>query len=72
MVALAPHHPWMLRQAAELVFHALPDRQYFLQLVCVQNQQEATPILHIITRALMHVHRQTEEILAEHGMLELP
>lgn len=72
MVALAPHHPWMLRQAAELVFHALPDRQYFLQLVCVQNQQEATPILRIIIQALMQVYTQTEEILAEHGMLELP
>lgn len=72
MVALAPHHTWMLRQAAELVFHALPDRQYFLQLVCVQSQKEATPILHIIIRALASVHTETEQILAEYDMLELP
>lgn len=72
MVALAPHHSWMLRQAAELVFHALPDRQYFLQVVCVQSQKEATPILRIIIRALASVHTQTEQILAEYDMLELP
>nr|XP_046236141.1 ceramide-1-phosphate transfer protein-like [Scatophagus argus]XP_046236142.1 ceramide-1-phosphate transfer protein-like [Scatophagus argus]XP_046236143.1 ceramide-1-phosphate transfer protein-like [Scatophagus argus] len=71
-VALAPHHPWVLRQAAEFVFLALPDRQYFLQLVCVRNQQEATPVLHIIIHALKLVHTQTQRILAEHGMLELP
>lgn len=72
MVALAPHHTWMLRQAAELVFHALPDRRYFLQVVCVQSQKEATPILSIIIRALASVHTQTERILAEYDMLELP
>ncbi|XP_056881898.1 ceramide-1-phosphate transfer protein-like isoform X2 [Takifugu flavidus] len=71
-VALAPHHPWFLRQAAEMVFLALPDRQYFLKLVCVQSQNEATPILRTIIRALTLVHKQTQQILAENDMLELP
>lgn len=71
-MALAPHHPWVLRQAAEFVFLALPDRQYFLQLVCVQNQQEATPILRIIIHALMLVHTRTQQLLAERDMLDLP
>lgn len=71
-VALAPHHPWFLRQAAELVFLALPDRQYFLKLVCVQSQKEATPILRTIIRTLTLVHKQTQQILAENDMLELP
>uniref|UniRef100_A0A8C2ZZA3 Glycolipid transfer protein domain-containing protein n=1 Tax=Cyclopterus lumpus TaxID=8103 RepID=A0A8C2ZZA3_CYCLU len=72
MVALAPHHPWVLRQAAEFVFLALPDRRYFLQLVCVRSQREATPILRSIIDALALVHVQTQRILAEHDMLELP
>lgn len=71
-MALAPHHPWLLRQAAELVFLALPDRHYFLQLVCVQSQQEATPILHVIIHTLTLVHTQTQQILSEYDMLELP
>ncbi|XP_034063874.1 ceramide-1-phosphate transfer protein [Gymnodraco acuticeps] len=72
IVALAPHHPWVLRQAAEFVFLALPERQYFLQLVCVQTQQEAMPVLQIIINALELVHTQTQRILAQHDMLELP
>ncbi|XP_013856013.1 ceramide-1-phosphate transfer protein [Austrofundulus limnaeus] len=72
MVALAPHHSWVLRQAAEFVFLALPDRDYFLQLVCVQTQQEATPILRIIIHALTQVHARTQQILAEYDVLELP
>ncbi|XP_030287130.1 ceramide-1-phosphate transfer protein [Sparus aurata] len=71
-VALAPHHPWLLRQAAEFVFHALPDRRFFLQLVCVQSQREAAPVLRVIIHALTLVHAQTQRILAEHDMLELP
>ncbi|KAG7495932.1 ceramide-1-phosphate transfer protein-like [Solea senegalensis] len=72
MVALAPHHHWVLRQAAEFVFLALPDRSYFLQLVCVNSQEEATPILRIIIRALARVHQRTQRILSEYDMLELP
>ncbi|KAM3857459.1 ceramide-1-phosphate transfer protein [Diretmus argenteus] len=72
MVALAPHHPWVLRQAAELIFFALPDRKFFLQLVCVRSQQEATPILHTLIHALTLVHTQTQRILDTHHMLELP
>lgn len=36
-MALAPHHPWVFRQASEVVFLALLDHQYFLKLVCVQS-----------------------------------
>lgn len=70
--ALAPHHPWVLRQAAELVFLALPDRKYFLRLVCVEEQREATPILRVIIHALTTVHSRTQRILQENGMLDLP
>uniref|UniRef100_A0A1A8I0I0 Glycolipid transfer protein domain containing 2 n=1 Tax=Nothobranchius kuhntae TaxID=321403 RepID=A0A1A8I0I0_NOTKU len=59
-------------EAAEIVFLALPERDYFLKLVCVQTQQEATPILRIIIQALTLVHTQTQRILAEHELLELP
>ncbi|KAK7909476.1 hypothetical protein WMY93_014160 [Mugilogobius chulae] len=71
-VALAPHHSWFLQRAAELVFVALPDRKYFLQLVCVNSQSEAVPALRIIIRALTRVHQRTQEILERHGLLLLP
>uniref|UniRef100_A0A1A8K2K7 Glycolipid transfer protein domain containing 2 n=1 Tax=Nothobranchius kuhntae TaxID=321403 RepID=A0A1A8K2K7_NOTKU len=62
----------LFEAAAEIVFLALPERDYFLKLVCVQTQQEATPILRIIIQALTLVHTQTQRILAEHELLELP
>ncbi|XP_035506866.1 ceramide-1-phosphate transfer protein [Scophthalmus maximus] len=71
-VALAPHHHWVLRQAAEFVFLALPERRFFLQLVCVQTEREAAPVLRVIIRALALVHERTQRILSEHDMLELP
>ncbi|XP_061664979.1 ceramide-1-phosphate transfer protein-like [Syngnathoides biaculeatus] len=71
-VALAPHHPWVLRQAAELVFLALPEREYFLRLVCAQNRHEAEPVLRVVIRALENVHAATQRILEEHAMLDLP
>ncbi|XP_062301205.1 ceramide-1-phosphate transfer protein-like [Scomber scombrus] len=71
-VALAPHHPWVLRQAAEFVFLALPDRKYFLQLVCVERTEEAAPVLRVIIHALTLVHTRTQRILSEYDMLELP
>ncbi|XP_067436591.1 ceramide-1-phosphate transfer protein-like [Thunnus thynnus] len=71
-VALAPHHPWVLRQAAELVFLALPERKYFLQLVCVKSTREAAPVLRVIIHHLTLVHTRTQRILSEHDMLELP
>ncbi|AWO97313.1 putative ceramide-1-phosphate transfer protein-like [Scophthalmus maximus] len=71
-VALAPHHHWVLRQAAEFVFLAVPERRFFLQLVCVQTEREAAPVLRVIIRALALVHERTQRILSEHDMLELP
>ncbi|XP_054609166.1 ceramide-1-phosphate transfer protein [Dunckerocampus dactyliophorus] len=71
-VALAPHHSWVLRQAAELVFLALPDRNHFLRLVCVQSQREAEPVLRVVINALQVVHVRIQLILEQNGMLELP
>ncbi|XP_067117845.1 ceramide-1-phosphate transfer protein [Osmerus mordax] len=70
--ALAPHHPWLLRRAAELLFLALPERQVFLELVCVRSQDEAGPVLHTLTHALRLVHTRTQLLLETHNMLELP
>lgn len=71
-VALAPHHSWLLRSAAELVFVALPDRKFFLSLVCVNSQSEAKPALHIVIRGLTLLHQRTQNILEPNGLLDLP
>ncbi|XDV46591.1 hypothetical protein PO909_014464 [Leuciscus waleckii] len=69
---LAPHHPWLVQRAAELVFHAMPDRKVFLQLVCVRTQEEAEPVIHVIVAAIQEIHRRTQRELEIRNMLDLP
>ncbi|KAK7129449.1 hypothetical protein R3I94_017607 [Phoxinus phoxinus] len=69
---LAPHHPWLVQRAAELVFHAMPDRKVFLQLVCVRTQKEAEPVIHVIVAAIQEIHRRTQTELEIRNMLDLP
>ncbi|XP_062372758.1 ceramide-1-phosphate transfer protein [Sardina pilchardus] len=70
--ALAPHHPWLLRQAAEVAFGAMPARRVFLELVCVTLQEEAEPVMRTLVTAIKRVHRRTQRMLEERGMMELP
>lgn len=69
---LAPHHPWLLQRAADLVFRAMPERAVFLRLVCVRRQEEAEPVINIIVTAIREIHRRTERELNIRNMLELP
>ncbi|XP_051947578.1 ceramide-1-phosphate transfer protein, partial [Xyrauchen texanus] len=69
---LAPHHPWLVQRAAELVFRAMPDRSVFLQLVCVQTQEEAEPVIHVIVAAIQEIHDRTQKELQLRNMLDLP
>ncbi|XP_041925398.1 ceramide-1-phosphate transfer protein [Alosa sapidissima] len=70
--ALAPHHPWLLRQAAEVAFGAMPARKVFLELVCVTSQEEAKPVMRTLVAAIKKVHHRTQRMLEERNMLELP
>lgn len=69
---LAPHHPWLVQRAAELVFRTMPDRKVFLQLVCVQTQEEAEPVMRVIIAAIREIHQRTERELEIRNMLDLP
>ncbi|XP_004563941.3 glycolipid transfer protein domain-containing protein 2 [Maylandia zebra] len=69
---LAQHHTWYVRKAAELAFIALPERGFFFRLVCVQNQEEMSKVLHRVSRAIGEVYDRTQKALEEHGMLDLP
>ncbi|XP_048035053.1 ceramide-1-phosphate transfer protein [Megalobrama amblycephala] len=69
---LAPHHPWLVQRAAELVFRTMPDRKVFLQLVCVRTQEEAEPVMSVIIAAIREIHQRTERELEIRNMLDLP
>lgn len=69
---LANHHNWFVRHMAELAFIALPDRQFFYRLICVQDQKEATVILRKVVHAIDVVYIRTQRALEEYNMLNLP
>lgn len=69
---LAPHHPWLVQRAAELVFRTMPDRKVFLQLVCVRTQEEAEPVMRVIIEAIREIHRRTQTELEIRNMQDLP
>lgn len=69
---LAHHHSWFVRRAAELAFIALPERNFFFRLVCVQDQDDFSLVITKVVQALAEVYNRTQVALEEHGMLDLP
>ncbi|XP_026852037.2 ceramide-1-phosphate transfer protein isoform X2 [Electrophorus electricus] len=70
--SLAPYHPWLLQQAAQLVFQAMPEHDALLQMVCVRMHEEAQPIMHTIVAAIREVRLRTHTELEQRNMLDLP
>ncbi|KAL2765701.1 glycolipid transfer protein domain-containing protein 2 isoform 1 precursor [Daubentonia madagascariensis] len=70
--ALAPHHPWLIRQAARLAFLAFPGRGRLLQLSCPgTTEAEARTALARAAGTLEDVYNRTQGLLAELGLLQL-
>nr|XP_031323663.1 glycolipid transfer protein domain-containing protein 2-like isoform X1 [Camelus dromedarius] len=70
--ALAPHHPWLVRQAAHLAFLAFPGRSRLLELACPgAREAEARAALARAAGTLEDVYNRTQTLLAERGLLEL-
>lgn len=71
-LTLAQHHSWWVKKAAELAFVAMPDRQFFYNLMCVKTQAEAAALLNRVVKAIQEVYDRTQVALEEHNMLALP
>ncbi|TKC42430.1 hypothetical protein EI555_006226 [Monodon monoceros] len=70
--ALAPHHPWFVRQAAHLAFLAFPGRGRLLELACPGSKEaEARNALVRAAGTLEDVYNRTQGLLADGGLLEL-
>ncbi|XP_073903151.1 glycolipid transfer protein domain-containing protein 2 isoform X1 [Castor canadensis] len=70
--ALAPHHPWLVRQAARLAFLALPSRDRLLELACPgTSEADARAALARAASTLEDVYNRTQGLLEGHGLLQL-
>ncbi|NWH97947.1 CPTP protein, partial [Tichodroma muraria] len=70
--SLAAHHPWLIRKAATVAFCALPSRDAFLQIMNVGPPEEAEAVLGEAIPYIGDVYSITQELFAEHKLLDLP
>ncbi|XP_004716229.1 glycolipid transfer protein domain-containing protein 2 [Echinops telfairi] len=69
---LAPHFPWLIRQAAGLAFLAFPGRDRLLQVACPgARETQARAALALAASTLEDVYNRTQGLLAERGLLHL-
>uniref|UniRef100_A0A8C5TN10 Ceramide-1-phosphate transfer protein n=1 Tax=Malurus cyaneus samueli TaxID=2593467 RepID=A0A8C5TN10_9PASS len=70
--SLAAHHPWVVRKAATLAFCALPSRDAFLEIMNVGPPEQAVAVLGEAIPYIGDVYSITQELLAQHKLLDLP
>ncbi|EOB09224.1 Glycolipid transfer protein domain-containing protein 1, partial [Anas platyrhynchos] len=70
--SLAAYHPWVIRKAATVAFCALPSRNAFLEIMNVGTPEEAVVMLGDALPHISSVYGITEELYAQHKLLNLP
>ncbi|NXA64764.1 CPTP protein, partial [Mohoua ochrocephala] len=70
--SLAAYHPWVVRKAATVAFCALPSRDAFLEIMNVGAREEAVAMLGEAIPYIGDVYSITQELFAQHKLLDLP
>lgn len=70
--SLANYHPWIIRKAATVAFYVLPTRNTFLENMNVGTADEAVAMLGDALPFICKVYDITEELYAQHKLLDLP
>ncbi|NXK11703.1 CPTP protein, partial [Herpetotheres cachinnans] len=70
--SLAAYHPWVVRKAATVAFRTLPPRNAFLEIMNVGTAEEAAAALGEALPYICDVYDITQELFAQHELLELP
>ncbi|XP_064028072.1 ceramide-1-phosphate transfer protein [Pogoniulus pusillus] len=70
--SLAAYHPWVIRKAATVAFCALPTRNAFLEIMNVGTPEEAVAMLGEALPYICNVYSITQELFAQHQLLDLP
>ncbi|XP_051281595.1 ceramide-1-phosphate transfer protein [Dicentrarchus labrax] len=70
--SLAQHHPWVIRKAAGMAFCVLPGRLAFLEVMNVGPPEKVVAMLGEAIPLISEVYQITEELYAQHNLLELP
>lgn len=69
---LAAYHSWIVRQAVNVAFHALPSRKVFLEAMNVGSSEQAVEMLGEALPFIEQVYDISQKLYAEHSLLDLP
>ncbi|XP_071759393.1 ceramide-1-phosphate transfer protein [Centroberyx gerrardi] len=70
--SLSQHHPWVVRTAAGMAFCVLPGRPTFFEVMNVGSPEQVVAILGDALPLISEAYQVTEELYAQHNLLELP
>ncbi|XP_069567069.1 ceramide-1-phosphate transfer protein [Brachyistius frenatus] len=70
--SLAQHHAWVIRKAAGLAFCVLPGRPAFFEVMNVGSPEQVVAMLGEALPLISEVYQITEELYAQHNLLDLP
>ncbi|XP_070767204.1 ceramide-1-phosphate transfer protein [Enoplosus armatus] len=70
--SLAQHHPWVIRKAAGMAFCVLPGRPAFLEVMNVGPPEQVVAMLGEALPLISEVYQITEDLYAQHNLLDLP
>ncbi|NWU61099.1 CPTP protein, partial [Pterocles burchelli] len=70
--SLAAFHPWVVRKAAAVAFCALPARDPFLESMGAGTAPEAAAALGEALPHIGEVYGITQQLFAQHSLLDLP
>ncbi|EDL81338.1 similar to BC002216 protein [Rattus norvegicus] len=69
---LAAYHSWIVRQAVNVAFHALPPRKVFLEAMNMGSSEQAVEMLGEALPFIEQVYDISQKLYAEHSLLDLP
>ncbi|XP_053173822.1 ceramide-1-phosphate transfer protein [Scomber japonicus] len=70
--SLSQHHPWVVRKAAGMAFCMLPGRLSFFEVMNVGQPEQVVAMLGEALPLISEVYQITEDLYAQHNMLDLP
>lgn len=70
--SLAQYHPWVVRKAAGMAFCMLPGRPAFFEVMNVGPPEQVVAKLGEALPLISEVYQITEDLYAQHNLLDLP
>lgn len=70
--SLAQHHPWVIRKTAGMAFCMLPGRPAFFEVMNVGSPEQVVAMLGEALPLISEVYQTTEDLYAQHNLLDLP